>query len=97
MLRGSGVPQDLVPLIAAITDSPERQMLASEASTQLRAALAALPPEQARAIVMAGIYGLSSREIADTEHVPVSTAKSRIRAAMAKLHALLPALRADHG
>jgi RNA polymerase sigma factor (sigma-70 family) len=90
-------PQDLLPLIAAITDSPERRVLAREASMQLRVALAALPPEQARAVVMAGVHGLSSREIADAEHVPVSTAKSRIRAAMAKLYAALPTLRADHG
>lgn len=90
-------PQDLPPLIAAITNNPERRALASEASLQLRVALAALPPEQARAVIMAGVHGLSTREIADAEHVPVSTAKSRIRAAMAKLHAALPALRTDHG
>lgn len=64
-------PQDLLPLIAALTDSPERRVLASEASMQLRVALAALPPEQARAIVMAGVHGLSTREIADAERVPV--------------------------
>ena len=90
-------PQDLLPLIAAITDSPERRLLACEASRQLRVALATLPPEQARAVVMAAVHGLSTREIADAEHVAVSTAKSRIRAAMAKLHAVLPALRSDHG
>src|SRR5947209_2870834 len=64
-------PQDLLPLIAAITDSPERRVLAREASMQLRVALAALPPEQARAVVMAGGHGLSTQEIADAEHVPV--------------------------
>ena len=90
-------PQNLQPLIAAITDTPERRVLASEASQQLRVALATLPPEQARAVVMAAVQGLSAREIADAEQVPVSTAKSRIRAAMAKLHAALPALRSDHG
>lgn len=90
-------PEDLLPLIAAITDSPERRALASETSTQLRTALATLPPEQARAVVMAAVHGLTAREIADAENVPVGTAKSRIRAAMTKLHAVLPVPRADHG
>ncbi|HJT05070.1 MAG TPA: sigma-70 family RNA polymerase sigma factor [Pseudonocardiaceae bacterium] len=90
-------PEDLLPLIAAITDSPERRALASETSSQLRAALADLPPEQARAVVMAAVHGLTAREIADAENVPVGTAKSRIRAAMTKLHAALPVLRAEYG
>src|SRR5205085_10963019 len=89
-------PEDLLPLIAAITDSPERRALASETSTQLRTALATLPPEQARAVVMAAVHGLTAREIADAENVPVGTAKSRIWAAMAKLHAALVPPRADH-
>jgi RNA polymerase sigma factor (sigma-70 family) len=90
-------PQDLVPLVAAITDTPERRALAGETSTELRRALATLPPEQARAVVMAAVHGMTAREIADIEHIPLGTAKSRIRAAMAKLHATLPAPRADHG
>jgi len=90
-------PEDLLPLIAAITDSPERRALASETSSQLRAALADLPPEQARAVVMAAVHGLTAREIADAENVPVGSAKSRIRAAMTKLHAALPVLRAEYG
>lgn len=89
-------PDDLLPLIAAMTDSPEHHAVASETSTRLRTALATLPPEQARAVVMAAVHGLTAREIADAEHVPVGTAKSRIRAALTKLHAVLPAPRADH-
>lgn len=89
-------PDELLPLIAAITESPERRALANETSTQLRTALAALPTEQARAVVMAAVHGLTAREIADAENVPVGTAKSRIRAAMTKLHAALPAPRTGH-
>lgn len=89
-------PQQLLPLMTAITEAPDPQALGNETSTQLRTALATLPPEQARAVVMATVHGLSAREIADTEHVPVGTAKSRIGAAIAKLHAVLPAPRADH-
>jgi RNA polymerase sigma-70 factor (ECF subfamily) len=46
---------------------------------------------------MAAVHGMTAREIADAEKIPVGTAKSRIRAAMAKLHAVLPAPRADDG
>jgi RNA polymerase sigma factor (sigma-70 family) len=89
-------PKDLLPLMAAIAEPPERRVLANETSTQLRTALATLPPEQARAVVMAAVHGLTSREIAAAENVPVGTAKSRICTAMAKLHAVLTALRVDH-
>lgn len=84
-------PQQLLPLIAAITDTPEQHALLGESAGELRAALAALPPEQARAVVMAAVHGLTAREIAEAERIPLGTAKSRIRAAMAKLHAALPA------
>ncbi len=89
-------PQDLIPLLAAMTEGPERRALAGETSAQLRKALAALPPEQARAVVLAAVHGLTAREIAEVEGIPVGTAKSRIRAAMAKLHVALSAERADH-
>lgn len=82
-------PQELIPLLAAMTDGPERRALAEETSAELRTALATLPPEQARAVVMAAVHGLPAREIAELEGIPVGTAKSRIRAAVAKLHAAL--------
>lgn len=82
-------PQELIPLLAAMTDGPERRALAEETSAELRTALATLPPEQARAVVMAAVHGLPAREIAELEGIPVGTAKSRIRAAVAKLHAVL--------
>ncbi len=89
-------PQDLLPLLAAIAEGPERRALAGETSTELRKALATLPPEQARAVVMAAVHGITAREIAEVESIPVGTAKSRIRAAMAKLQAALSTDRADH-
>jgi RNA polymerase sigma factor (sigma-70 family) len=75
-------PQDLAPLISAITDTPEHRALAGETSTQLQTALATLPPEQARTVVMAAMHGMTAQQIANTENIPVSTAKSRIRAAI---------------
>lgn len=90
-------PEDLVSLIAVMTDSPEDRALAGERSADLRSALAGLAPEQARAVVMAAVHGMTVREIAEIEQIPLGTAKSRIHAAIAKLHAALPAPGADHG
>ncbi|MFE3647452.1 MULTISPECIES: RNA polymerase sigma factor [unclassified Streptomyces] len=86
-------PQDLDALLDAVTDTPERQALADEASSTLRAAVAQLPGEQGRALVMAGIYGMTAQQVADWEHIPVGTAKTRIRTAMEKLRTALTAPR----
>jgi DNA-directed RNA polymerase specialized sigma24 family protein len=55
----------------------------------LRAALGGLPAEQARAVVMAGVYGMTAQEVAAADGVPLGTAKTRIRAAMMKLRLAL--------
>jgi DNA-directed RNA polymerase specialized sigma24 family protein len=81
--------------VEAVRVRPERCALASESTTQLCRTLAELPTEQARAVVMAAVHGMTAREIADVEDIPVDTAKSRIRAGMTQLHSLLPAQR-DH-
>ncbi|MEU9987919.1 RNA polymerase sigma factor [Streptomyces sp. NPDC007971] len=82
-------PENLDGLLGVVTETPEQWALADEASSQLRAALARLPREQARALVMAGIYGMTAQQIADAESVPLGTAKTRIRTAMAKLRSTL--------
>ncbi|WP_055590965.1 RNA polymerase sigma factor [Peterkaempfera griseoplana] len=91
-------PEDLIALLEAVTDTPERRAIADEESAQLRSAVAELPREQARALVMAGIYGMTARQVAETEGVPVGTAKTRIRTAMGKLRtALAPGREVGHG
>lgn len=84
-------PADVTELLGEITDTPEGFAIARERASGLRRALRQLPPEQARAVAMAGIYGMTAREIAVTEDVPLGTAKTRIRYGMHKLRvALVP-------
>ncbi|MFF8591920.1 RNA polymerase sigma factor [Streptomyces sp. NPDC015220] len=93
-------PEDLDAVLGAVTETPEQHALADEASTRLRGAVAQLPPEQGRALVMAGIYGMTAQQIADREQIPLGTAKTRIRAAMGKLRTALASDRRggdDHG
>jgi RNA polymerase sigma factor (sigma-70 family) len=56
---------------------------------RVQTALAGLPFEQRRAVLLAGMYGRSASEIARTDAIPLGTAKSRIRAGMAKLRGAL--------
>jgi|SRR5882757_3424630 len=89
--------QDLDSMIAAMAESPEHHALAGEISAELRQALAALPEEQARAAVFTAVHGMTARELAEQEAIPLGTAKSRIRAALAKLHETVATSRGAHG
>ncbi|MGW0081961.1 RNA polymerase sigma factor [Streptomyces sp. NPDC003393] len=82
-------PEDLDAVLGVVSETPEQHALADEASTRLRAAVAELPREQGRALVMAGIYGMTAQQIADREQIPLGTAKTRVRAAMGKLRTTL--------
>ena len=60
---------------------------------RVRTALAELPADQRRALFLAAYAGRTAREISALEDVPLGTVKTRIRAAMLKLH---DSLEADH-
>lgn len=68
---------------------PDERRIAADEAARLRGAIATLPEEQRRALVLAAFFGRTAREIGMLEHVPLGTAKTRIRAAMLKLHSLL--------
>jgi RNA polymerase sigma-70 factor (ECF subfamily) len=68
---------------------PEEGATAGDDLARARAALAQLPVEQRRAVVLAAMYGRTAGEIAAAEEVPLGTAKSRIRLGMAKLRELV--------
>ena len=53
---------------------------------RVRSALAELPADQRRALFLAAYLGRTAREISDLEKAPLGTIKTRIRAAMLKLH-----------
>lgn len=80
-------PADLPGLLTAMTDTPERLAVARDSAAGLRRALAQLPLPQARAVAMSGIYGMTARQVAEVERVPLGTAKTRIRDGMLKLRA----------
>ena len=89
-------PADLPVVLASMTDDPERVAVANDSAQGLRRALAELPVPQARALAMSGIYGMSARQVADTEGIPLGTAKTRIRDGMQKLRAAFLPQEADN-
>ena len=79
-------PDDQVFVDLMSTDRlPEDAALIADSLTRLKYALAQLPSEQRRAVVLAAMYGRTANEIAEAESIPLGTAKSRIRVGMAKL------------
>lgn len=80
-------PMELPALLTAVTDTPERVAVSRDSAAGLRRALAQLPGGQARAVAMSGIYGMTARQIAVAEGIPLGTAKTRIRDGMLKLRA----------
>jgi RNA polymerase sigma factor (sigma-70 family) len=83
-------PEELVAMpLEAEEMGPEEHAVAGWEAGRLRSALADLPAEQRRALVLAAFGGLTAREIGEVEGIPVGTAKTRIRGAMLKLRLLL--------
>jgi RNA polymerase sigma factor (sigma-70 family) len=68
---------------------PEESAMAGDSVPALRAALATLPTDQRRALVLAAVWGKTAAEISESESIPLGTAKTRIRAGMSKLRAAM--------
>lgn len=80
-------------MLALAPSSSERgpvdhAVLSTEAD-RLRHALADLPREQRRALLLAAFQGLTAREIAEQEHLPLGTVKTRIRSGLLRLRTAL--------
>ena len=67
--------------------SPEDAAIVDDALNRARILLLGLPIEQRRAVLLATIYGRTAEEIAETESIPLGTAKSRLRAGLARVRA----------
>jgi RNA polymerase sigma-70 factor (ECF subfamily) len=81
-------PQLLLSMLTSSEQSSAPEVTLEDAE-ELREALRALPPEQSTPIVLSVFYGLTAREIADREHIPLGTAKTRLRRGLAKLREVL--------
>jgi RNA polymerase sigma-70 factor (ECF subfamily) len=69
------------------TAGPAEMAEGEDDRRRLRRALARLPEDQRRAVVLAAIGGRTAKEVGEAEGVPLGTAKTRIRSAMIKLRA----------
>jgi RNA polymerase sigma-70 factor, ECF subfamily len=91
--RRAGAP----PVVAGLDEIAERQAVPdawSDVSGRLeqdrvRTAVATLPGEQRRAIEMAYFDGLTHREIAERDGLPLGTVKGRLRLGLRRLYGLL--------
>jgi len=68
---------------------PAETAVVADTARGVRGAVALLPIEQRRALMLAAFYGRTAKEIAELEGIPLGTAKTRIRAGMIKLRGLL--------
>jgi RNA polymerase sigma factor (sigma-70 family) len=68
---------------------PDERQIAADEAARLRGAIATLPPEQRRALLLAAFFGRTAREIGELDDVPLGTVKTRIRTATLKLHTML--------
>jgi RNA polymerase sigma-70 factor (ECF subfamily) len=88
-------PTALDPMMLVLLDhasaesSPDDLAQLGDDTARLRAALARLPEEQSRAIVLAGLLGYTAREVGEIEGIPLGTAKTRIRTALQRLRTAL--------
>jgi RNA polymerase sigma-70 factor (ECF subfamily) len=89
-------PDTITRLGLEAEDPGSSPMAAAEASDEegrLRVAIAALPVDQRRALVLAAIAGRTAKEISESEGIPLGTAKTRIRSAMGRLRVSLAGTR----
>ena len=70
---------------AGETGAPVDQGYPPDDRERVRGAIAELPPDQRRALVLAVYLGRTAQEIGESEEIPLGTAKTRIRTAMLKL------------
>jgi RNA polymerase sigma factor (sigma-70 family) len=69
----------------SLEHNPEDAVRRNDVAHTVRAALATLPIEQRRAVVLASVYGRTALEISEEEGIPLGTAKTRIRTGLLRM------------
>jgi RNA polymerase sigma factor (sigma-70 family) len=82
---------DLDAVVSELELSEPDPMPAFADRERIRGAVAGLPDEQRRALVLAVYAGRTAREIGELDGIALGTVKTRIRAALTKLRATLEA------
>jgi RNA polymerase sigma factor (sigma-70 family) len=89
--RAEVMDPDVLTALAPPSDvDVEETALTREAADAVRRALRNLPEEQRRALLLAAFFGRTAEEISRLEHVPLGTAKTRIRLGLRRVRAMLP-------
>jgi RNA polymerase sigma-70 factor (ECF subfamily) len=71
--------------LAALVAGPAELAQRGDDVARAAAALAELPEEQRRALVLAALGGRTAREVGELEAIPLGTAKTRIRTGLARV------------
>ena len=74
-------PSEMYASTAPRSSDPEDWSGIEESRADVRSALSRLSPKLARSVVLAGGFDMTAAEVARYEHVPLGTAKTRIRVA----------------
>lgn len=88
-LRRRGADARAADLVAVTSADSEIEPEALDRADRVRAAIRALPVEQAKALYLAVVFGYTSSEVAESERIPLGTAKTRVRSALLKVRAYL--------
>lgn len=84
--RPDGEFQGLMELLEARTPGPVEHLQGEELRERVRASVDRLPEFMRQVVILAYYQGLKYREIAEILDIPVGTVKSRLHAALVKLH-----------
>lgn len=84
-------PDVLTAMLVADQDRSAEPEHLFAVSDEIRRALRQLPLEQSRPVVMMTFYGLTAKDIAERDGIPVGTVKSRIRRGLGSLRERLGA------
>jgi len=89
--RSTPTDPDVLVALAMASTGPSTEDLAAAGSisSHVSSALTQLSNEHRRAVLLASLYGRTAQEISDSERIPLGTAKTRIRAGLLRLRALL--------